>query len=513
MSIETRENNIRIAKNTLYMYLRMLVTLIVSLFTTRIVYKTLGVDNFGIYNIVASVIVFFTFLNNGLVNATRRYFTAELANGTKESQQKVFNLSLVSHFIVALIILIVGETIGLWAVNYLLNIPEDRMMAANVLFQASLICAMVQVMQAPYTAAITSHERMSVYAYFCIFDVVFKLLIVFLLLYIPGDSLIVYGFLLLLVSICNLLIYSVYCNKHFAECRFKKPHDLSLLKEMFKFMGWNLVGQGSVILTNQGVTVLVNLFFSVAANAAMGVSNQITHIVTNFVTNFQTAFNPQITKQYVKREFDEMQLLAVRCSRFSVYLVLVFTIPIICQIRNFLSIWLGDYPEYAIEFCIYTLIGICIDSVSAPLWMILGSDKDIKKYQITISIIYAFNFIGGYFLLLLGLPPYSVIFARIAVYIVSLFARLFLVREKVPSFPYKDWLAAITIGSLKVLLIPVVTLFLLQKLEISNQYVELFVKAGISLISVVISIYAFGLTRRERLFINSKVKSVIIRSK
>lgn len=505
MSTGYQSNNQRIAKNTLYMYLRMMISLLVSLFTTRIIFHTLGVDNFGIYNIVGSVIVFFTFLNNGLVNATRRYFTAELAKGDYKSQNNVFNLSLISHAIVSLSILVLAETVGLWAVNNLLNIPADRIFAANMVFQASILTVLIQVMQAPYMAAITAHERMSIYAYFSIFDVFIKLLLVISLVYVPGDALIVYGWLLSIVAILNFLLYSLYCNLSFAECHAKRPHNMSLLKEIFKFMGWNLVGQGTVIITNQGVTILVNKFFSVAANAAMGVSNQITHIVTNFVTNFQTAFHPQITKLYVTDQFDELERLATRCSRFSLYMVLIFTLPIICQIENFLHLWLGNYPEFAVEFCIYTLIGMCIDSVSAPLWMILGSDKRIKKYQIIISIIYMFSFILGWLFLSLNMPPYSVIFARMIVYISSLFARLLLVKEKVSVFRVRYWLSSVIFDTLKILIIPILLICVLKTTSFDNRYYELFACGGLSLIATLTSIYFLGMDAKERVFIITKI--------
>ena len=508
MSIESQSNNMRIAKNTMYMYLRMLISLVVSFFTTRIIFRTLGVDNFGIYNIVGSIIVFFTFLNNGLVNATRRYFTAELAKGTTESQQNVFNLSLYSHAIVGVVIFLLAETIGVWAVNELLNIPKDRCFAANVVFQTSVLGAIIQVMQVPYASAITAHERMSVYAYLSIFDVLFKLALVASLVYIPGDSLIIYGCLLCVISLVNLLLFSGYCLYHFSECHFKKPYNKNLLKEMFKFMGWNLVGQGSVIATNQGVTILVNKYFSVAANAAMGVSNQITHIVTSFVTNFQMAFNPQITKLYVTGQFDELEKLATRCSRFSIYLVLAFTLPIICEIDNFLHLWLGDYPEFAVEFCIYTLIGMCIDSVSAPLWMILGSDKEIKKYQIIISTIYIFSFIFGWLFLYMGMPPYTVIFARMIVYAASMVARLFLVKEKIKTFPMGTWLSSVVWSTIKILILPSITIYLIKMVSYDNLILELIANCGLSLLLTIISTFVIGMSTKERRFIFTHILKI-----
>ena len=505
ITVMTQIDNKRIAKNTLYMYLRMLVTMVVSLFTSRIIFRALGVDNFGIYNVVGSVIVFFSFLNNGLTTATRRYITAEIAQGDEESQQNVFNLAVWAHVLIAAIILVLGETAGLWAVNNVLNLPEDRMLASNVVYQLSILSAILQVMQSPFTAAITSHERMSIYAYLSILDVTLRLGLAYVVMISPYDKLIVYAVSIFLVGGLNILFNRIYCYKKFPMCRYKRPHNKSLLKEMFGYMGWSLGGQLMVVFTNQGVTVLVNMFFTVAANAAMGVSNQITHIVSNFVTNFQIAFNPQITKQYVSKNWDEMNRLAIRSSRYSCFLVLLFLIPICCQISNFLGIWLGDYPQYAVEFCILTLVGIYLDAVSAPMWMILSSDKDVKKYQIVISSIYAFNFIGAWIMLKFGLPPYSVIIARITVYLVAIIARILLVKERVPSFSIRQWTFPLLLNTLVLSLIPLLCYIGIDKLPIHLPIVELFVKGGLVFLITAMSIFLIGFNKNERRFIIGKV--------
>ena len=501
----TQVDNKRIAKNTLYMYLRMLVTMVVSLFTTRINFQALGVDNFGIYNIVGSVIVFFTFINSGLTTATRRYITAELAQGNEESQRNVFSLAILAHILIALIIVVLGETIGLWAVNNLLNIPDDRMMAANVVYQLSIFTAVLNIMQAPYTAAITANERMNIYAYISIFDIFAKLGVAYGVMMIAGDKLIIYGVLLTIASTLVILINRIYCHRVFPMCRYKKPHNRILLKEMFGYMGWSLTGQGAIVLTNQGVSVLVNMFFNVAANAAMGVSNQITGIVTHFVSNFQVAFHPQITKLYVSKNYSDLIGLANRCSRISSYLVLVFVIPICFQVRNFLSLWLGDYPEYAVEFCVITLVAIFIDSLSAPLWMILSADKNVKKYQIVISSIYAMNFVVSWIILKLGFPPYSVIVVRVIVYCVAVAARLLLVKEKVSVFPILKWLKEVPIKTLLVAVIPIASCFLVGMLNISSQLWELLVKGGLAFVVSCIAVFFIGMTRSERNVILERV--------
>lgn len=503
-------DNKRIAKNTIYMYIRMLVSMVVSLFTARITINALGFDNYGIYNIVGSIIVFFTFLNQGLTTATRRYITAELAEGTPESQQNIFNLTMWAHVGVAAVILIIAETVGLYLVNYVLNIPADRMFAANVAYQMSVLAALLSVMQVPFTVAITAHERMNIYAYISLLGVFFKFGVAYGVLLIPGDKLIIYSILLFIVCFLEVAIYRGYCYRSFPMCKYKRPHGRNLLKEMFGYMGWNLLGQSVILLTTQGVSVLINVFFSVVANAAMGISNQITNIVQGFVSNFQVAFNPQITKLYVSREYEVMNNLAIRSSRMSTYLVLVFLIPICFQIRNFLIVWLGDYPQYAIEFCILTLIAIFIDSTSAPLWMILSADKDVKKYQITMAIIGSFNFIGAWGLFALGFPPYSFVVIRIIVICVGIIAKLLMVKERVATYPVKIWFKEVVLGTFKVVALPVVLLWIITQHSTGSHLSDLFVFSGMAVLLTGTSIYILGLKKSERIFINNKLRTILI---
>lgn len=491
-------DNKRIAKNTLYMYLRMLVTVFVSLFTTRIVFKALGVDNFGIYNVVGSIIVFFTFINSGLTTATRRYITAELAQGNEESQRNVFNIALYAHILISVVVLVLGETIGLWVVNHILSIPDERLFAANVVYQLSILSAILNIMQAPFTAAITANERMNIYAYLSILDVVLKLAVAYFVMASSGDKLIVYAVCIFLIGFLNIIANRWYCYHSFVMCRYKRPYNKALLKELFGYMGWNLAGQGTVVLTNQGVSVLVNLFYTVAANAAMGVSNQITGVVSHFVSNFQVAFHPQITKLYVSKSYTELTKLANRSSRLSSYLVLLFLIPICFQVKNFLTIWLGDYPEYALEFCVFTLVAIYIDSISAPFWMILSADKDVKHYQIVISSIYSLNFLGAWIVLKSGYLPYSVIVIRIVVYGIAVIARLMLVKERMPSFSVRTWMKEVPLKSLSVAALPALSCFFIRLLKIDNSVIELLVKGGTVFMITLFAITFLGLSYHER---------------
>lgn len=502
-------NNKRIAKNTMFLYMRMLVMMLVMLYTARVVLQALGFENYGIYNVVGSIIVFFVFINNGLSGATKRYIVTEIAKGTKESQQNVFNLTIISHVLIAIVILILSETIGLWVINSVLKIPEGRMFAANICYQFTILTTLVSIMTSPYSATIVAHEKMSIYAYLSILDAILALAIAFLIKIISGDVLIVYASLMCASSIIHAILNYIYCRKHFQMCHFKRPHNKKLLKEIFSYMGWSLTGQGAVVLTNQGVNMLVNIFCGVIVNAAMGISNQITNVVNKFVTNFQVAFNPQITKFYAIKDYKNLIKLVNRSTRYSSYLVLLFMVPICFETQNILSIWLGKYPEYAVSFSLLTIISIYFEAVTAPLWMVLCSDKNIKKYQIAVSLIFTINFIGSLILLYLGSEPYHVITLRIIVNIILIITRLLFVKSKIVDFPIKQWLHICFIRNSLILISPIIITYILYVQTYNNKFIELITVGGGSFILTAISIFIGGFNKNEKNFIKSKIKTLI----
>lgn len=500
--LNTSENNKRIARNTLYMYFRMFVLMAVSFFTMRIVFNALGIDDYGIYNIVGSIIVLFSFINNGLTIATKRYVTAELVKGNEKSQCNVFCLSLISHLMIAVIILILAETIGLWCVNYMLNISYDRMTAANFVYQFSIATAIVSVIQSPFQSVIVAYERMSAYAYFSIIDALLKLLIAFLLLWDKvGDRLIIYAFLLFISSIVSLFFYFNFCRRNFSICKFNKPYNMGLLKEMFMYTGWGLFGQGTAVLTTQGTNVLVNTFYNVAANAAVGISNTITNVVSSFYSNFQVAFNPQITKYYVNGNYNELNMLVCRASRYSSFLVLLFIIPIMFETDVILKIWLGSYPVYAVEFCRYTLVDVYMGAFIGPLWMVMYSDNNIKDYQLIISALTLLNLFFSYIFLLLGYPPYVVAEVRIFVTLVGVIARLFLLKKLLPSFDIQYWIYNVVGRSVLIFVIPLPFLYFVFRLNYISNIMELISFTLISVVVLSLSIFFLGLDKTEKLHV------------
>lgn len=319
MSTQTSSNNKRIAKNTLLLYARMLFTMAVSLFTSRVILNTLGVEDFGIYNVVGGVVAMFGFINSSMTSATQRYITFALGIGDEKRLQTVFSTTLQIHTLIAVLIVLLGETIGLWFLYNKMQIPIERMEAAFWVLQCSIVAAVVMIISVPYNADIIAHEKMSAFAYISVLEVVLKLVIVYILIVFTVDKLILYSFLLLDVQLFIRFCYSYYCNKHFKETKYHHIWDKSLFKEMTRFAGWSMFGNLSAVLFTQGLNMLLNVFFGPIVNAARAVAVQVQSAILQFVGNFQMALNPQITKTYAQNEMLEMHKLMFRSARFSFF--------------------------------------------------------------------------------------------------------------------------------------------------------------------------------------------------
>lgn len=505
--------NSRIAKNTIILYLRMLVSMAVSLYTSSITFNTLGEDNFGLYNVVGGIIVFFTFINTGLTISTRRYITTEIGKKEEGNLQSIFNISLQAHLLIALIIVFFAECIGVYVVNNILNIPEGRNFAANFVFQGSIFIAIIGIFQSPYQSIIIAHEKMGIYAYFSIIDVCLKLIVVYLLQVIPGDKLIVFSLLMVAVALCSFSINLVYCNRTYLYCHIKRITDPSLLKEIFKFMSWNLLGQIATVATNQGVSIIINIYYSVVVNAAMGISGQVTGIVSNFTTNFQTAFNPQIIKQYNNNQFSELNVLILRAAKISSFLILIFLIPICFEIDEVLKLWLGDFPKYTPQFVILTLIAIYFGSIGAPLYMVMYSQTNIKKYQIIISSVYSLCFFIGWLVLYLGAYPYMVIAVRIIIFCVLLFIRLWYLKKLVFTFKIRSFLNEIILRGIVISVIASGITYIAKATIHAGELGSLICVSIISVMTSLSLMYLIGLTDQEKKTIKKIIAKRLYRVK
>ena len=343
----SESTNKRIAKNTLLLYVRILLTMVIGLYTSRVVLAELGISDYGLYSVVGGIVTMFTFINGSLNAGTQRFLTFELGRGDIVQLKKLFSTAIVIYTFLAMIILFLAETIGLWFLLNKMNFAPGRLNAAIWVYQFSIIACMVSIIQVPFMAALVAHEKFNMYAYMSIYDAVMKLAIVFLLTFAPFDKLIFYAFLILLVSTSSAVIYNWYCRKHFVECRFSWSFDKSVFKKMFSFSAWDIVGSVAVLGQIQGVNIIINLFCGTIVNAAYGIANTVNNIINTFAANIIIAASPQIVKSYAQKHLDEMFSLVINSAKMSSYLLLIIGIPVFVEIEFLLKIWLGEYPSYA----------------------------------------------------------------------------------------------------------------------------------------------------------------------
>ena len=416
-------NNKRIAKNTILLYFRMCITLLVSLYTSRVLLQSLGVDDYGIYNIIGGVVVLFSFLSNAMTNSTQRYLNYNVGLNDDTNVKKVFCVSMQAHFAISLIVLLFAETLGLWFVNTQLNIPEERMYAANWVYQLSVFTTCINIMRVPYNAVVIAYEKMSFFAYVSIAETVLKLMIVYALLISAGiDKLILYSILLTITTCVIWYVYRIYCRKNYAISRYSNISSEVLFKELMSFTSWYLVGGIAMVGSRQGVNILFNIFFNVSVNAAVGIANQVKSAIYGFVTSFQTAFNPQLVKLYANNESEALLKLINQSTKFSFILMFLLSFPVILCCEDLLSLWLVDVPQYAVVFTQLTIISTMFDAISAPLWTVIGATGKVKYYQILVSLIILIDIPLAYIALKIGYNPVSVFLLNI---IINLFAYIF----------------------------------------------------------------------------------------
>lgn len=395
-------NNQRIAKNTILLYFRMILLMAVSLYTSRVVLSTLGIEDYGVYNVVGGFIGMFAFLNGAMGGCTQRYITFALGKGDEYELKKIFSTTLITHAMIALLVFVLAETVGLWFVLEKLVIPPDRSIAAMIVYQCSVVSALIMIMSFPYNADIIAHERMSAFAYISIIEAFLKLVIVFVLPLGGIDKLILYAVLLLIIQLGIRSIYTWYCKKHFIEAHFTWSFEKSLIKEILAFSGWNLWGGLAATLFGQGINILLNIFFGPAVNAARGIAVQVQSAVQQFSINFQMALNPQITKNYATGDINTMHILIFRCAKFTFMLLLCMILPISMEIDFILSIWLVNVPDYTCSFVILMLAICTIDAVSNPFMIASAATGHVRIYQFAVGLILILIVPTAYLVLKLG---------------------------------------------------------------------------------------------------------------
>lgn len=505
MSDQTSDNNKRIAKNTFFLYIRMFLMMAINLYTSRVVLTTLGVSDYGIYNVVGGIVGMFGLLSGSITNSITRFLTFELGKKNKQQLQKVFSTSLNVMVILSIVIVILGEVVGLWFLNYKMNIPEERTIAANWVFQCSLLTFIIYLISIPYNSTIVANEKMSAFAYISIFEVSMKLLVVYTLSLSPYDKLISYVVLLLILSLFIRMIYGFYCKKKFKEATYHFINDKKLLKNMVGFAGWNFFAQGANLISTQGIDIIINIFFGVTVNAARGIANQVNTAVNQFVTNFMMSLNPQITKSYASGNFLEMHKLICRGAKFSYFLMLFFIIPICLETKIILQLWLNSVPNYVVDFVRCALIITSIGLLSNTLVTGLHATGKIKRYMIIVGLIEFAIFPLTYLSFKFGLGPLATYYISIIVYFILMFLRLFLIKDlihmRMKVFVMEVYLK-IAMVTFTALVIPVIICFIQ-----TDSLVRLFDISILGTLSVALSVYYLGLSVNERTKIIHYIKN------
>lgn len=492
-----KNNNIQIAKNTFLLYTRMLFVMIVSLYISRVLLKALGVEDFGTYNVVGGVTSLFSFLMSAMSISTQRFLSFELGRGNIEEMTKIFATSIAIHFLIGIVFFVLAETIGLYIVCSFLEIPSGRDVAAHFCYQFTILTMIFHIFAVPFTATVITYEKMNIYAIISIVDILLKLGVAFLISIVSLDRLVIYAALMALESFVVLLIYLFYCKHHFTICKFyiSLCSDKYLFKRMLGFTGWNFLGQSAMVVSNQGVNIILNSFAGVVVNAAMGIANQVNSAVMSLVYNFQTAFRPQLTKAYAKGNKDELLSLLYLASKVSFYLVLVVAFPLSLNIDLVLSVWLTSVPQYTSVFCVLILLYSLIESLCGPLFISISATGNIKKYQIMVSTILSLNLFFSYFFLFLGFSLEIVLIVKIIINIVLLLYRMSACRHLVGVDLHLYSLQVLLRLFLMLMLTVVVYFIIIKVLPIS---IHPFTSIIISMLCTTVSMYLVGLNRVEQ---------------
>ena len=503
-------NNKRIAINTIMLYFRMFLTMGVALFTSRVILQSLGVQDYGIYNVVAGFVSMFTFINSAMTSATQRYITFAIGKDESHRINKVFCTSMNIHILISVLLVLVAETFGLWFLNTHMTIPQERMFAANMVYQFAILSTVVMIVSTPYNALIVAHEKMSAFAYISILDVSIKLIIAYLLYISTYDRLIVYAILMFLAQFIIRQIYSIYCHRHFPESKFRIIKDVPLFKEMVSFSVWNLFGNLASVGAGQGVNIVLNMFFGPVVNAARGVSIQVQNAVMGFSSNFQMAMNPQITKNYATGNLSYMHTLIYASSKYSFFLLFILSLPIVIEADNILSVWLGIVPEHTANFLRFALVTSIVNAMAGPLTIAAQANGKIKMYQSIVGGILLMSFPIAYVSLKLGGKPEIVYLVDLFVVCIAQIFRIYMMRNMIELSirEYsKEVLFRVMIVAILGSVFPTLVYMYLPK----HTFFSFVIVCVVCVISVASAVYSLGISQNERAKVISFVKSKFCR--
>lgn len=495
------DDNKRMAKNTVFLYVRTFASMLISLYTSRKILEALGAEDFGILNVVAGVISMLAFLNGSMSAATQRFLTFESGRQDRAGYNRMFNTAVQIHLLLAAVILIAAETLGLWFVNARLNIPAERMQAANWAYQAAILSAVLGILQTPYNASVMAHEHMHIYAYVGLGESVGKLAVVLLLLQYPYDRLVIWGFAFFALQFCVALIYRFYCSRRFKECRLRRIWDRQAFRSMIGFTGWNMFGTVAWLLKDQGTNLLMNIFGGPIVNAARGVSCQVTGAIQNLTGGFQGAVNPQLTKNYAARDAQATCRLLCQSSRISYFLLFLVALPVLLETDFILRLWLADVPPMSALFTRIILTEALCGIFGSPMITALMATGKIKWYQIVVGSLLLFNIPAAYFLLRRGYPIATPLAVSVVFVVLGNVSRILFCRRQLG-------LSLTRYG--RTVLLPVAVVTLLASIFpwgihhfMAEGWSRLLLTVLASCLSVSALTYAIGLSATERTFVVS----------
>ena len=504
---DNSSNSKRIAKNTLLLYIRMVFMMLVSLYTSRVILEALGVEDYGIYNVVGGISSLFCFITASMSQGIQRYITFELGKVNDGNPNIVFSIGIEIQIALSILIMLLVEIVGVWLIYNKLQIPENRLDAAFWVLQSTILLIPISLISSPYNALIIAHERMQAFAYISIFEVSAKLLVCYLLLACSGDRLILYGFLLVGTMFITQSLYYIYCRRNLECSKFHFIKDLSLAREIVSFSGWNMYGALAYVANTQGLNILLNMFFTPIVNAARGIAVQVQSAVNNFVVNFQMAINPQITKSYAAGDLSFMHKLIFRSAKFSFCLLLIISSPVIVEAETIMNIWLKTVPENTVIFIRLVILSSLITTIENPLSYAVQASGKVKKYQLIVSTLRLCILPAAYIVLKMGNPSYSVFITQIVIEAFVLFIRIILVKPLI-DLSIKDFIKCVLLKTISVWIISYSVIYLICILTstiTNNCVINIF---ACLLITITIA-YFIGLTKSERKYVNNIISQSI----
>lgn len=486
------------------LYIRMLLTLIISLYTSRIVLKELGIVDYGIYNVVGGLITIFSFINGSMAQATQRFITYELGCGQTQNICVVFSTSVFVHLFIAILVILLGETLGLWYLYHYMIIPPDRLNAAEYIYQFSILIAAINIITVPYNALIIAHEKMTAFAYLSILEVSLKLVVAYIIVITSHDKLIVYGWLLLIIAVLMRVIYGIYARKRFSEVKIVYNIDWQYLKKMGEYASWSLWGSLAAAGMAQGINLMINAFFNPAINAARGVAIQVQSVVRNFASNVQTAINPQITKSYASHDNAYLYTLVIKGSLFSFFLYLLISLPVFLEIGTLLRLWLVEVPAHTSNFIRIMLLISAIEVLSSPLNVSVQATGNIKKFELTVSFLLLAILPISYLVLKISSMPENIFLVYLFISVVVYFVRLILAKKLV-GIPLRLYINNVI---LKILLMLVIILGIpvLLHYYITHEMIRVVVVSISCMIIIPCCLYFIGLDYNDRKIVRQKIQ-------